>query len=363
MESLPGSLSSTSSALRGLYGSSEFDARTYDPLVSPNGETCWPKPSYSRPPGYSGLESIKLPKKLNKPTGRDDLRFRGLSGELSPESLPQTPRPAGGSEGPLERGKPNWGRSLNVGRRRSRSMPPQRSYIKDDRPPPGSRSAIPEDMAQTLRRVLSGHCRGNSNTVGRLGHVEGENNWKNESFRERAQYTDTRSFVGTSVQDLPDHHSGPANLPGRSRGIFSGRVGTLRGGPKGNFVMSTGGLESPINSSYGSLHTIKTASEPLEAQYGLLKFRMESNGQSACVIHDSEAGFRPGQRLDNVRRQAGAYIEPDKCAICYEDWIWRKPLRIGVGRGDDLAWVLSRLPCGHCFHGVCLAVWFSQISP
>lgn len=96
---------------------------------------------------------------------------------------------------------------------------------------------------------------------------------------------------------------------------------------------------------------------------GLLTFRVEPNGQSAVVIKHSEGVFQPGQLL-GYQVELATCFESKMCPICQEEWIWKvfTPAEMAFLDPSGAEWEVARLPCGHAFHGACLAVWFHEIS-
>lgn len=96
---------------------------------------------------------------------------------------------------------------------------------------------------------------------------------------------------------------------------------------------------------------------------GLLTFRMEPNGQSAVVIRHSEDLFQPGQ-LVGYQAELAFCFESKMCPICQEEWIWKifTAAEMALLDPSGAEWEVARLPCGHAFHGACLAVWFHEIS-
>lgn len=96
---------------------------------------------------------------------------------------------------------------------------------------------------------------------------------------------------------------------------------------------------------------------------GLLTFRMNPNGQSAVVIRHSEDLFQPGQVV-GYQTELAFCFESKMCPICQEEWIWKifTPAEMALLDPSGAEWEVARLPCGHAFHGACLAVWFHEIS-
>lgn len=96
---------------------------------------------------------------------------------------------------------------------------------------------------------------------------------------------------------------------------------------------------------------------------GLLTFRMEPSGQSAVVIRHSEGLFQSGQVV-GYQAEIAFCFESKMCPICQEEWIWKifTPAEMALLDPTGAEWEVARLPCGHAFHGACLAVWFHEIS-
>lgn len=96
---------------------------------------------------------------------------------------------------------------------------------------------------------------------------------------------------------------------------------------------------------------------------GLLTFRIDQNGQSAIVIRHSEGLFQPGQVV-GYHTELAFCFESKMCPICQEEWIWKifTPAEMALLDPSGAEWEVARLPCGHVFHGACLAVWFHEIS-
>lgn len=107
-----------------------------------------------------------------------------------------------------------------------------------------------------------------------------------------------------------------------------------------------------------NVNSVGTASD-----LGLLTFRIDPNGQSAIVIRHSEGLFQPGQVV-GYHAELAFCFESKMCPICQEEWIWKifTPAEMALLDPSGAEWEVARLPCGHAFHGACLAVWFHEIS-
>ncbi|RPA88956.1 hypothetical protein L873DRAFT_1796395 [Choiromyces venosus 120613-1] len=321
-----GCLSPTSSAFLGLYGHSEFGSHNHGSRESSSGQRT--QLSYARAPDYSNLGPFRLPKNPNR---------------LTDPSTTGAQQHAPGDRRERERQhSPEWG-TYDPWDKSNKTKERMRSISA----PPSARSSGSHlsfgswpSVSDSVEKIQSGQ----SLPLG-LGCAE------ELSLNSSSIY---RELGGNGYKA---RYSLPVRAP---RNRFQGS-GALVGRPKNNLSILVKHGELSARSGCTSFHTAVTSNGPLETQHGLLRFRMELDGSSARVIDDSDLRFEPGKFLKNIRHQAGAYIEPDQCAICYEDWIWKKSLEVAKIR-DDRKWVLARLPCGHCFHGVCLAFWFSQIS-
>lgn len=152
-------------------------------------------------------------------------------------------------------------------------------------------------------------------------------------------------------RNFPDYFDGlietNSNRPSRVG------AGVLQGNQSAPLPFIRPRLPRPHSSS-----SVGTASDS-----GLLTFRMEPSGQSAVVIRHSEGLFQPGQV---VRYQAefALCFESKMCPICQEEWNWKifTPAEMALLDPSGAEWEVARLPCGHVFHGACLAVWFHEIS-
>jgi len=150
-------------------------------------------------------------------------------------------------------------------------------------------------------------------------------------------------------------------LPGIASGSSAQSLKTMRGRLKNNLLMPINDGAQSIRSGCTSSHTAVASNGPLGIQNGLLGSRMEQDGSSSCVVGSSGLGFGSGQSLKNIRDRIREYIGTDKCGFCQEDWVLGRSPVVAKSRNDRNP-ILARLPCGHWFHRVCLAVCFSQIS-
>ena len=306
-----GYLTPTSSDFLGLYGSSEFGSRIHSWREPPSGQPT--RPWYSRVPDYSN-QPFRLPKNPNR---------------LTDPPAAESQRVLHSSEQGARRGRqcsPGWAAcdawdvSNNTRKRRSISAPPS---------PRSSGSYLHSwlSVSDTAQERAKERSLNSGSIYGALGGI--------------------RSKVGDS-------------LPERASGSSAQSSKTMRGRPENNSLMPIKNEEQSILSGTSS-YTAVASNGPLKTRHGLFGFRMEKDGSSACAIEDSDLRFGSGQSFRNMGGQVRAYIGPDKCAICQEDWNWGRSPEVAKFR-DDCERILARLQCGHCFHPICLAIWFSQIG-
>ncbi|KAG0636887.1 hypothetical protein HOY80DRAFT_975477 [Tuber brumale] len=327
------------SVFPGLYGCSEFGSQINNPCEASRGRHT--QPGYARAPDYSNLGSFKLPKSSNRLTAPPTAEA---------QQLPHNHEEGAGREAQCSLGWATCDR-LNVSnkavkRMRSISAPPSSRPSGGDIPS-GPWPSVSGSTREIQSKQSSAFSQGSLDTCGAV-----------ESRRAEDLSLSSGSIYG-AFGGIGYNVTG--SLPGRAPESSAQASVAMRGQRKNNRSIPIKNGKQSLRSGFTSFHTAVTSGGPLETQRGLLRFRMGSDGSTAQVIDDSELGFESGQCLKNVRHRAGTYIEPDKCAICYEDWVWKRSPEVARDRGD-CEWELARLPCGHCFHGNCLTIWFSQGS-
>ena len=84
------------------------------------------------------------------------------------------------------------------------------------------------------------------------------------------------------------------SLPERASGSSVQSSRTMSGWLKSNALIPIKNGEQSILSGCTSFHIAATSNGPFEIQYRLLRFRVEQDGSSACVLDDSKSSFGSG---------------------------------------------------------------------
>lgn len=106
------------------------------------------------------------------------------------------------------------------------------------------------------------------------------------------------------------------------------------------------------------INTERGNSPTRDEDESMIIVRVESDGQSARVLIDSNDSARRGRRVPSLQQDLGGIMDTDECTICKGSWSWIKGNTNGAQQSSPADWRLVRLPCKHTYHEECLARWF-----